>query len=61
MPVERLNKLTLAYVLSRAAYNYVYVVAQDNARLAAVRPLVWLAGIGVIMGLFVSAGGALKI
>lgn len=60
VPAGRLNKLTLAYVLSRVVYNYVYVALQDNARMASVRPFVWMAGIGIIMTLFVSAGKALN-
>jgi uncharacterized MAPEG superfamily protein len=56
----RLNKLTLAYVLSRVVYNYTYVALQDNARMAGLRPLVWMAGIGIIFTLFVSAGKALN-
>jgi uncharacterized MAPEG superfamily protein len=50
--------LTLTYLVSRAVYNYVYVVLQDNARMAAVRPLVWGVGIAVIWGLFIGAGKA---
>ncbi|KAK4157095.1 hypothetical protein C8A00DRAFT_12041 [Chaetomidium leptoderma] len=57
---ERMNQLTLAYVVSRVAYNYVYISLQDNARFAALRPLVWLAGIAVVMMLFVAAGKALN-
>ncbi|KAL2136136.1 hypothetical protein VTI74DRAFT_5359 [Chaetomium olivicolor] len=56
----RMNKLTMIYVASRVVYNYVYVVLQDNDRLAALRPLVWLTGIAVIMMLFVAAGKALN-
>ena len=59
-PAQRLNVLTLAYVASRALYNYVYVAAQDNARVAPVRPLVWLVGMGVIMTLFVGAAGKIN-
>lgn len=40
---------------SRVVYNFVYVVAQDNRKTAAVRPLTWGAGIAVIMSLFLSA------
>lgn len=57
---ERMNKLTLAYVASRAVYNFVYVSLQDNARFANLRPLVWGVGITVIMMLFVAAGKALN-
>jgi uncharacterized MAPEG superfamily protein len=37
---ERLNQLTTAYLLSRAVYVYTYVVLQDNARMAGLRPFV---------------------
>ncbi|VBB86579.1 Putative protein of unknown function [Podospora comata] len=57
VPVSKLNTLTLGYVVSRAAYNFVYVVAQDNKKLAGIRPLVWAAGVIIIMNMFVSAGG----
>ncbi|KAL2181539.1 uncharacterized protein P884DRAFT_326227 [Thermothelomyces heterothallicus CBS 202.75] len=60
LPTERMNKLTLAYLASRAAYNYVYVVLQDNARMAGLRSLAWLVGIVIIMTLFVSAGMTLN-
>ncbi|KAL2201177.1 hypothetical protein P885DRAFT_73526 [Corynascus similis CBS 632.67] len=60
LPAARLNKLTLAYLVSRIVYNYVYVVLQDNARMAGLRPLVWMAGLGIIMSLFVNAGMALN-
>ncbi|KAK4044740.1 hypothetical protein C8A01DRAFT_42642 [Parachaetomium inaequale] len=57
---ERLNQLTLAYLLSRAVYVYTYVVLQDNARMAGLRPLVWGAGITAMMMLFVAAGKAVN-
>ncbi len=57
---ERLNKLTAAYLASRALYIYVYVALQDNARLAALRPFVWMGGIATIMSLFVAAGKVLN-
>ena len=60
VPTERMNKLALTYVASRALYNYVYVILQDNSRLAVLRPLVWGVGITVIMMLFVAAGKALN-
>ncbi|KAK4195561.1 hypothetical protein QBC40DRAFT_236196 [Triangularia verruculosa] len=56
VPLSKLNTLTLGYVASRAAYNFVYVVVQDNKKLAGIRPLVWAAGIFIIMNLFVSSG-----
>jgi uncharacterized MAPEG superfamily protein len=57
---ERINKLTLAYVLSRVVYNFIYVSLQDNARFANLRPLAWGTGITIIMMLFVAAGKALN-
>lgn len=54
----RLNALALGYVASRAAYVYVYVALQDNARMAAARPLAWFAGIAAVVALFVAAGNA---
>ncbi|KAL2255631.1 hypothetical protein VTK26DRAFT_2980 [Humicola hyalothermophila] len=56
LPAGRLNALTLGYLASRAVYNLIYVRLQDNARAAVLRPLVWMAGIGIIMSLFISAG-----
>ncbi|KAK3374994.1 hypothetical protein B0H63DRAFT_481514 [Podospora didyma] len=56
----RLNALTLAYLASRAAYNYVYVSLQDNARTAPLRTLTWAVGIVIIMSLFVSAGNVVN-
>nr|KAK3302251.1 hypothetical protein B0T15DRAFT_298216 [Chaetomium strumarium] len=60
VPGEQMTRLTLAYLASRAVYNYVYVVLQDNARMAPVRSLVWVSGIGIIMSMFVMAGQALS-
>ncbi|KAL2164368.1 hypothetical protein VTH06DRAFT_3584, partial [Thermothelomyces fergusii] len=60
LPAARMNALTLAYLASRAAYNYVYVVLQDNARMAGLRSLAWLVGIVIIMALFVLSGMALN-
>ncbi|KAK3987939.1 hypothetical protein QBC44DRAFT_360424 [Cladorrhinum sp. PSN332] len=56
----KLNKLTIGYVISRAAYNLVYVRLQDNRRLAGLRPLVWGVGIYIIISLFLSAGSVLN-
>ncbi|KAK4236814.1 hypothetical protein C8A03DRAFT_45220 [Achaetomium macrosporum] len=60
LPAEQMNRLTLAYIVSRAVYNYVYIVLQDNRRMATVRSLVWVSGIGIIMSLFVLAGQTLS-
>ncbi|KAL2156249.1 hypothetical protein VTH82DRAFT_994 [Thermothelomyces myriococcoides] len=60
LPAERMNRLTLAYLASRAAYYYIYVVLQDNARMAGLRSLAWLVGIIIIMMLFVYSGMTLN-
>jgi uncharacterized MAPEG superfamily protein len=60
LPAELMTRLTLAYLGSRAVYNYVYVVMQDNAKVAPVRSFVWVSGIGIIMSMFVMAGQALS-
>lgn len=46
---------------SRLVYNYVYVIAQDNARMAYVRSLTWAVGFGIILTLFVKAGNAVSL
>ncbi|KAK4167658.1 hypothetical protein QBC43DRAFT_311217 [Cladorrhinum sp. PSN259] len=56
----KLNKLTIGYILSRLVYNFVYIHLQDNRRFAGLRPLVWGAGIYVIIALFLAAGSALN-
>ncbi|KAK0646530.1 hypothetical protein B0T16DRAFT_353016 [Cercophora newfieldiana] len=60
VPKESLNTLTLGYVASRVVYNWVYVFGQDNSRLAPVRSLTWIGGMGLLLGLFVKAGNALN-
>ncbi|OIW33532.1 hypothetical protein CONLIGDRAFT_181326 [Coniochaeta ligniaria NRRL 30616] len=55
---ETVNYLALGYVASRIVYNYIYVIAQDNSRVAPLRSLTWVSGIGIIMTLFVKAGNA---
>ncbi|KAK0711307.1 hypothetical protein B0H67DRAFT_584941 [Lasiosphaeris hirsuta] len=53
---EAVNKLALLYLVSRAAYNFVYIHLQDNKRLAPIRSLVWLVSLYAIFALFVKAG-----
>ncbi|KAK4218046.1 hypothetical protein QBC37DRAFT_16385 [Rhypophila decipiens] len=53
-----LNKLALSYLISRGLFNYIYVFLQDNKKFAPVRTLVWMMGIGIIFGLYISAGNA---
>ena len=57
----KLNKLTIGYIISRAAYNFVYVQLQENRRLASVRSIAWGVGIYSIISLFLSAGSALNL
>ncbi|KAJ9152174.1 hypothetical protein NKR19_g4642 [Coniochaeta hoffmannii] len=56
--VKSVNYLTLGYLASRIAYNYIYVIAQDNRRVAPLRTLAWSAGVGIILTLFIKAGNA---
>ncbi|KAB5558533.1 hypothetical protein GE09DRAFT_116575 [Coniochaeta sp. 2T2.1] len=56
--VKSVNYLTLGYIASRVAYNYIYVIAQDNSRWAPLRTVVWTTGLGIIFTLFVKAGNA---
>jgi uncharacterized MAPEG superfamily protein len=51
-----LNKLALAYVLTRMVYTMVYVRLQDNPKFAPVRSIAWIASISIIFSLFVKAG-----
>ncbi|RYP26175.1 hypothetical protein DL767_008127 [Monosporascus sp. MG133] len=56
VPAPVVNGLAAAYLGSRVAYNFVYVVLQDNPRFAVLRSIVWMAGLGCWMTLFVKAG-----
>ncbi|KAI0205670.1 hypothetical protein F4808DRAFT_409839 [Astrocystis sublimbata] len=51
-----LNSLSIAYVLSRFVYNYVYIFLGGNRNLAGLRTPVWFAGIGSAFALFIKAG-----
>jgi uncharacterized MAPEG superfamily protein len=61
VPKDTLNVMTLGYVASRVVYNWVYVFAQDNSRVAPLRSLVWLVGVGLLTGLWVKAGNGLNV
>ena len=50
-----LNTLSLGYVLSRVAFNIVYVW-QDINNIKTLRPVVFFAGVAMYMTLFVKAG-----
>ncbi|RYO75902.1 hypothetical protein DL762_008165 [Monosporascus cannonballus] len=56
VPTPTVNGLAGAYLASRATYNVVYVFLQDNPRFALARSLVWIAGVGCWMTLFIKAG-----
>ncbi|KAI1330667.1 hypothetical protein F5Y16DRAFT_362358 [Xylariaceae sp. FL0255] len=51
-----MNVASVAYIVSRVVYNYVYITLGGNRKLAGLRTPVWFAGIGCIMTLFVKAG-----
>lgn len=54
-----LNALSGAYVVSRAAYNLIYVNNETDA-LANARTASFLTGIGLIFTLFIKAGNAVR-
>lgn len=54
----RLNTLTLAYLVSRVAYNAVYVLLQDDRRTAPLRSACWAVSVVLIGALWVDAGNA---
>ena len=58
VPTATVNKLALAYIVSRVLFNYIYVFLQDNRRLAPLRTLVWFGGITTIFMLYTAAGRA---
>ena len=35
------NTLSLGYIASRVAYNFTYVVLQDNRKFAPLRSIIW--------------------
>ena len=53
-----LNGLSIAYVVSRAVYNVLYIT-NTSAGMAQARSAVFFAGVGCIMGLFIGAGNRL--
>ncbi|KAK0753472.1 hypothetical protein B0T18DRAFT_434226 [Schizothecium vesticola] len=55
-----LNRLTLGYLAARTAYNFSYIVLQDNARLAVFRSVSWISSLYCIFSLFVKAGNAVN-
>ncbi|KAI0534542.1 hypothetical protein GGR58DRAFT_51811 [Xylaria digitata] len=51
-----LNSLSIAYILSRVVYNYIYIFLGGNRKVAGLRTPVWFAGMATALTLFVKAG-----
>ncbi|KAF7531716.1 hypothetical protein G7054_g8613 [Neopestalotiopsis clavispora] len=51
-----LNSLSLGYLASRVAYTWVYIYLLDNPKMSVWRTHTWMAGIGMLMTLFIKAG-----
>jgi uncharacterized MAPEG superfamily protein len=54
-----LNSLSIAYLVSRALYNWLYVVG-DRKWLAVARTVVFFAGQGILFSLCVLAGNRMR-
>lgn len=51
-----LNVLSFSYIALRVAYNIVYVILQEDRRVAGMRSLLWLSSVIVTMTLWIQAG-----
>ncbi|KAH9893684.1 hypothetical protein F4778DRAFT_748166 [Xylariomycetidae sp. FL2044] len=53
-----MNTVAVGYLVSRVAFTYIYVWAQEDAAsgVEKYRTLVWLVGVGLLMSAFVKAG-----
>ena len=58
LSTTHLNGLSIAYVVSRAVYNVLYINS-TSARMAQARSAVFFVGVGCMMGLFIGAGNRL--
>lgn len=58
VPNRTLNYLGAGYLASRVAYNAVYIVLQENRKLAPLRSVMYFTGVGLIVSLWVKAGNA---
>lgn len=56
VPAKTLNYLSVAYLVSRVGFNTVYILLQENKKLAPLRSVCWNASIGIIIALWVKAG-----
>lgn len=59
VPVETINQLAAAYLVSRAVYNFTYISLQTNPALAPVRSFVWMASLAPWTTLLIKAGNLL--
>lgn len=53
------NKLSLGYLAARSLFAYIYVVLQDNRRMAPARSLAWTVAQAITITLYVKAARAL--
>ncbi|KAK8139210.1 hypothetical protein PG984_002590 [Apiospora sp. TS-2023a] len=56
VPVSTINLLSLAYLGSRALYNFIYIHLQENRKYGPVRSVVWMASVGCWFTLYIQAG-----
>lgn len=56
VPTETVNYLSVGYLGSRAVFNIVYILLQDNRKFAPLRSLSWCVGIGITITLWIKAG-----
>ena len=59
LPSDELNTLTGAYLVSRIAYNVLYI-GVTSEMLSNLRSVAFLVGVGINWTLFIKAGIALK-
>ncbi|CAO1622315.1 unnamed protein product [Sympodiomycopsis kandeliae] len=59
LPASKLNSLAVYYVISRVAYNVLYIFVTSE-KLASLRSVAFLSGIGIIFNLFISSAYALS-
>lgn len=59
LPVDTLNSFVAIYLASRVVYNLCYIYISDG-KLANLRSVAYLTGIGAISRIFIKAGNALS-
>ena len=60
LPASTMNTLTVAYIASRCLFTLTYIWLQEDRRFAYLRSLSWLAGIVLIMTMFVKSGSRIQ-